>query len=78
MEKKNIEVIVAKKAEGDLDPAKQGKEGAAPSTDEDVGGRSIGGYVECPHCHSIRYVVVDYEGEWFNCGNCGRPYRVWV
>jgi hypothetical protein len=78
MEKQSIEVIVAKKAEGNLDPAKQGKEAAAPSTDDEVGGRSLGGYVKCPYCHSIRYVVVDYEGEWFNCGNCGNPYQVWV
>jgi hypothetical protein len=78
MEKKTIEVIVAKKAEGDLDPAKQGKEAATPPTDEDVGGRSVGGWVECPHCGSMRYVFVDFEGEWFTCGNCNQPFRVWV
>jgi hypothetical protein len=78
MEKQSIEVIVAKKAEGTLDPAKKGTEAAAPSPDDEVGGRSVGAYVKCPYCHSIRYVVVDYEGEWFDCGNCGNSYQVWA
>ena len=77
MEKQSIEVIVAKKAEGTLDPAKKGTEAAAPSPDDEVGGRSVGAYVKCPYCHSIRYVVVDYEGEWFDCGNCGNTNQVW-
>ena len=29
-------------------------------------------------CHSIRYVVVDYEGEWLTCRSCLIPYQVWV
>jgi hypothetical protein len=78
MEKQTIEVIVAKKVEGKLDPTKQGKEGAAPSADEEVGGRSANVYVRCPYCSSIRNVTLDYEGEWFTCGNCHNDYQVWV
>jgi hypothetical protein len=78
MEKQTIEVVVAKKAEGTLDPAKQGKESAAPPAGEEVGGRSVPAWARCPHCGSIRHVVIDFEGEWFTCGNCGGDYQVWI
>jgi hypothetical protein len=78
MEKQNIEVILAKKAEGTLDPAKKGTDAAAPPAEDEVGGRFVGLYVRCPYCHSIRYVRLDHEGEWFDCGNCGNTYQVWA
>jgi hypothetical protein len=78
MEKQNIEVVLAKKAEGTLDPAKKGTDAAAPPAEEEVGGRFVGLYVRCPYCHSIRYVRLDHEGEWFDCGNCGSTYQVWA
>jgi hypothetical protein len=67
----------AKKAEGNLDPAKQGKERAASEGGiEEVGGRSVLIFVTCPHCGSNRVVSFDYEGEWFTCSQCQGTYQV--
>jgi cbb3-type cytochrome oxidase cytochrome c subunit len=65
-----------KKTEGNLDPAKQGKEKAASEPGAEVAGRSVLIFVSCPHCHSNRIISLDYEGEWFTCGECQGTYQV--
>jgi hypothetical protein len=65
-----------KKAEGNLDPAKQGKEQAASELGAEVAGRSVLIFVSCPHCGSNRIISLDYEGEWFTCGECQGTYQV--
>ena len=65
-----------KKTEGNLDPAKQGKEKAASELDAEVAGRSVLIFVSCPHCGSNRIISLDYEGEWFTCGECQGTYQV--
>jgi transposase-like protein len=66
----------AKKAEGNLDPAKQGKEVAASDLDAEVAGRSVLIFVNCPHCGTTRIISLDYSGEWFTCGHCQGTYQV--
>ena len=66
----------AVKAEGALDPSKQGQE--AKGTAAEVGGRSAVVHVFCPHCNDARTVVLDYEGQLFVCGYCGGSYQVFV
>jgi hypothetical protein len=65
-----------KKTEGNLDPAKQGKEKAASELGAEVAGRSVLIFVSCPHCGSNRIISLDYEGEWFTCGECQGTYQV--
>jgi ribosomal protein S27AE len=65
-----------KKTEGNLDPNKQGREGAASDLGSDVEGRSVLIFVTCPHCGSNRFISLDYEGEWFTCGQCQGTYQV--
>jgi hypothetical protein len=65
-----------KKTEGNLDPAKQGKERAASELAAEVAGRSVLIFVSCPHCGSNRIISLDYEGEWFTCGECQGTYQV--
>jgi hypothetical protein len=65
-----------KKTEGNLDPAKQGKEEAASELGAEVAGRSVLIFVSCPHCGSNRIISLDYEGEWFTCGECQGTYQV--
>ena len=60
----------AKKAEGDLDPAKKGNESDASESGAEVEGRGIPIYFVCPKCGSGRVVVLQYEGEWVVCSNC--------
>jgi transposase-like protein len=67
----------AKKAEGEGDPEKKGKEIAA-ATDTEVQGHTIYNLnVVCPYCHSHRLVDLEFEGQHFTCGNCGNTYRAW-
>jgi hypothetical protein len=35
-------------------------------------------YVTCPQCNSVRFVYLEYEGEWFTCANCGTSYSVTI
>jgi hypothetical protein len=64
----------AKKAEGAVDPSKLGKE----MEETEVQGRTIYNlHIVCPYCHSDRFVDLEYEGEYFTCGNCGNMYRAW-
>jgi ribosomal protein S27AE len=73
-EKKNIEVVVGKKAEGEADAAKTGKDASGPPQDE-VGGRRHGEYVLCPWCGSVRFVFAsDVRYERWICGHCGHSY----
>jgi hypothetical protein len=65
-----------KKAEGNLDPNKQGIERAAAEPGTEVEGRSVLIFVACPHCGSNRIISLDYEGEWFTCGQCQGTYQV--
>jgi ribosomal protein S27AE len=65
-----------KKTEGNLDPTKQGKERAASEPGTEVEGRSVLIFVACPHCGSSRIISLDYEGEWFTCGQCQGTYQV--
>jgi len=65
-----------KKTEGNLDPAKQGEEKAASELGAEVAGRSVLIFVSCPHCGSNRIISLDYEGEWFTCGECQGTYQV--
>jgi hypothetical protein len=68
----------AKKAEGAVDPSKIGKEMAASADENEVQGHTIYNlHVVCPYCHSDRFVDLEYEGEFFTCGNCGNTYRAW-
>lgn len=68
----------AKKTEHELDPSKKGKEMDGSGTSSEVGGRTIYNlFVHCPYCHSLRSVDLDFEGQWFTCGNCGGNYQVW-
>jgi hypothetical protein len=76
VQKKTIEVIVGKKAEGKLDPKNKGVEMAGPPKDQEVSAHGLQVYVNCPHCGSVRYVILDYEGQWFTCANCGGSYSV--
>jgi transposase-like protein len=65
----------AKKADGEGDPSKKGKEMAA---DAEVQGHTIYNLnVVCPYCHSHRTVDLEFEGQHFTCGNCGETYRAW-
>jgi predicted RNA-binding Zn-ribbon protein involved in translation (DUF1610 family) len=68
----------AKKATGELAADKQGKEVAASAGSQEVEGRTASVYVSCPYCGSNRHVMLDFEGQWFTCGNCGNNYQVWV
>lgn len=68
----------AKKTEHELDPSKKGKEMDGSGTSSEVGGRTIYNlFVHCPYCHSLRSVDLNFEGQWFTCGNCGGNYQVW-
>lgn len=64
------------KAEGELDPAKQGIETAASDVSTEVEGRSVLIFVTCPYCKSLRVVCLDYEGEWFQCDHCHNNYQI--
>ena len=66
----------AKKAEGNLDPAKQGKEMAASEAGSEVEGRGVLIFITCPYCGTARMVSFDYEGEWYTCGHCSGTYQV--
>jgi hypothetical protein len=65
-----------KKTEGNLDPSKEGKEMTASAPAKEVEGRSVLIFVACPHCGSNRIISLDYEGEWFTCGQCQGTYQV--
>ena len=78
MHKKTIEVIMGDKAEGKLDPSKKGVEMAGPPKEQEVTAHGQQVYVTCPHCNSVRYVYLEYEGEWFTCANCGSSYSVTI
>ena len=68
----------AKKAEGEMDPSKRGKEMAASAAETEVQGHTLYGlHITCPYCHSDRLVDLEYEGQFFTCGNCGNTYRAW-
>ena len=73
--KKQMEVIETQKVEGK--PEKAIKDKAGPGDEGEVGGRGVPVYLLCPWCRSVRFCDVDYEGETFTCGNCGRSYRAW-
>jgi hypothetical protein len=66
----------AEKTEGNLDPAKQGTERAAAAAGTEVEGRSVLIFITCPHCGSNRVISLDYEGEWFTCGQRQVTYQV--
>jgi transposase-like protein len=67
----------AKKAEGQLDPEKKGNETSASEAEGEVQGHTVFNInVHCPWCGSHRVVDLDYEGQWFDCGSCGKPYQV--
>jgi hypothetical protein len=66
----------ANKTEGNLDPAKQGKERAASETATEVEGRGVLIFVTCPFCGTHRIVSFDYEGEWYTCGHCAGTYQL--
>jgi hypothetical protein len=78
VQKKSIEVVIGEKAEGKLDPNKKGVEMAAPPKEQEVTAHGAAVWVTCPHCGSVRYCYLEYEGEWFTCANCGNPYSVTV
>jgi hypothetical protein len=78
VQKKTIEVVVGEKAEGKLDPNKKGVEMAAPPKGQEVTAHGAEVWVTCPHCGSVRYCYLEYEGEWFTCANCGNAYSVTV
>ena len=42
----------------------------------EVAGRSVLIFISCPHCGSNRIISLDYEGEWFTCGECQGTYQV--
>jgi ribosomal protein S27E len=73
---KTIEVILGEKTEGPLDPNKKGVEMSAPPKEQEVTAHGREVYVNCPHCGSVRYCYLEYEGEWFTCANCGSSYSV--
>jgi hypothetical protein len=66
----------AEKTEGNLDPAKKGTERAAAEAGTEVEGRSVLIFISCPHCGSNRVISLDFEGEWFTCGQCQGTYQV--
>ena len=69
---------IAKKAAGELDPQKKGNEIAGSEAEEEVQGHWFNYvHIYCPTCKSHRIVALDFEGKWFTCGKCGRPYEVW-
>ena len=69
---------IAKKPEGELDPQRKGNEMAASEAEGEVQGRWLYEIrVYCPTCKSHRVVPLDFKGQWFTCGKCGRPYEVW-
>jgi ribosomal protein S27E len=78
MHKRTIEVITGEKAEGILDPSKKGVEMAGPPKEQEVTAHGREVYVTCPQCNSVRFVYLEYEGEWFTCANCGTSYSVTI
>lgn len=78
MPEKTKRRAVARKFEGDLESQKEGKEMIASEESGEVKGRNLY-YVNiyCPTCGADRVVPLDFEGKWFTCGRCGRPYQVW-
>ena len=57
-----------------LDPAKRGK---TTSEVPDVEGQELVlTLTECPWCGNVGRSVVDTDKyNWYECGNCGRPFR---
>jgi ribosomal protein S27E len=78
MPKRTIEVMTGEKVEGNLDPSKKGVEMAGPPKEQEVTAHGREVYVTCPQCNSIRFVYLEYEGEWFTCANCGSSYSVTI
>lgn len=78
VEKKTIEVIVPKKSDPNTAPAERGRVQVNPAPEAEVAGHWAQVWVECPHCHSIGWVALEYEGQWFDCHQCGLPFQVFV
>ncbi|MBV9491071.1 MAG: hypothetical protein JO069_15315 [Verrucomicrobia bacterium] len=78
-EDNSSKTATARKAEGPLDPAKQGQEAAADTAQsDDVEAHGASVRVICPGCHTVRFVYLEVEGEWFTCSNCGTNYQVYL
>ena len=78
VEKKTIEVIVPKKGDPNTAPAERGRMQVAPASDAEVAGHWDKVWVECPHCRSVGWVALEYNGQWFDCNRCGNSFRGFV
>ena len=78
VEKKTIEVIVPQKGDPNAAPAERGRMQTAPTPEAEVEGHWAKVYVECPNCHNVGWVALEYQGQWFDCNHCGSPFQVFV
>lgn len=75
VEKKTIEVIVGKRAEGSLDPARRVKGLSSPADQGEVGGRWHWEYIVCPWDGAINHLYVsDVSYYWYECWRCGNNF----
>ena len=57
-----------------LDPAKRGL--ATQQAPEVEGQELMLALTECPWCNAIGRTIIDTERyNWYECGNCGGPFR---